>query len=68
MGPSSAEYVQVKVAQDSKEPCFEIRAGLKSPLRPEGAGDRLLSQVLCRFAVAGQRPGEAQQSRPQFTI
>src|SRR5260370_25487011 len=65
MRPSSAEYVQVNVAQDSKEPGFEIRAGLKSPLRRNGAGDRLLGQVLSRFAVASQRPGEAKQPRPQ---
>src|SRR5260370_41060118 len=65
MRSSSAQHVQVNVAQDSKEPGLEIRAGLKSPLRSEGAGDRFLSQVLSRLPGASQRPGEAEQPRPQ---
>src|SRR5260370_40718894 len=65
MRARSAEHVEVNVAQDSKERGLEIRAGLKSPLRSEGAGDRFLSQVLSRLPVASQRPGEAEQPRPQ---
>src|SRR5260370_30203434 len=65
MRPSRPEHVEVNVAQDSKEPGFEVRPRLESPLRRDGAGDRLLGQVLSRFAVASQRPGKAKQPRPQ---
>src|SRR5215470_9481424 len=65
MRPSGAEDVQVNVAKDSEKPCFQIRAGLETPLRGQCAGNRLLRQVLRLFAVPRHGPGEAHQPRTQ---
>src|SRR5215831_4883478 len=63
MRPSGAEDVQVKVAQDSEKPLLEIRAGLETPLRGEGSGNRFLRQVFRLFAIARHGPGESHQPR-----
>src|SRR5215510_8829104 len=65
MRPSGAEDVQVKVAKDSEKPCFEIRAGLETPLRGQCSGNRFLREVFRLFAVPRHRPGESHQPRTQ---